>query len=131
MRDLQRVRLVGAEMRIDRTAFSRLWRQAVDAGRYGCPHCRAVHEFLATDFERGFGACRGVLDPAWRLGFAAKRPLREDDREACIDFACRGCGAPARIIYRAGRASAMGCLDWEILAVVEAESWPPAAVPTP
>lgn len=114
-------------MRIDRTAFSRLREHAADAGSYRCPHCRTDVDLRAADFERRFGSGSTALDPAWQLRFTGRRPLSEDEREAFLDFACRGCGAPFRIIYRAGRGWAMGCLDWEMVDVLEAEVWPSAA----
>lgn len=119
-----RVRIVPAAMRIDRTAFSRLREQAADIGSYRCPHCQAGAEFRAADFERRFGSGSTALDPVWQLRFTDKRPLRENEREGFLDFACRGCGAPVRIIYRAGCGWAMGCLDWETAEVLEAEAWP-------
>ncbi|MFZ5510660.1 MAG: hypothetical protein ACOZCP_11460, partial [Pseudomonadota bacterium] len=78
-------------MRIDCTAFSRLRERAADAGSYRCPHCRASAQFRAVDFEGCFGFSSSRLDWAWQLSFAHKRLLNEDEREAFLDFACRGC----------------------------------------
>lgn len=122
MTDIHRAKIVAADRRLDRTTFSRLPQQAADAGRYRCPHCRADSELLAADFERRFGARTSALDPAWQACFTGSRPLREDEREGFVDFACRGCGAPVRIIYRAGQGWSMGCLEWQAVAVLEAEA---------
>jgi predicted RNA-binding Zn-ribbon protein involved in translation (DUF1610 family) len=128
--DMSTVRILPAETRIDRCEFSRLPEHVVhntDIGTYKCPHCGSSVEFRTKHFEKHFDSTFTNLDLLWHERFTAKRPVRDSDWESFLDFLCPGCNAPVRIIYRAGPEWAMGCHGWQLVDVVEAESWPNAA----
>jgi len=121
------VRVLPAEMRVDRVSFSRLpefTKHTTDTGTYVCAHCTTAVAFRTRNFEKHFDTSFTNLDAFWHNQFTSRRPLQSGEWEAFLDFACPGCGAPVRIIYRAGPEWAMGCHGWQLIEVLEAECWP-------
>jgi DNA-directed RNA polymerase subunit RPC12/RpoP len=92
---------VAASKRCDQLAFSELTEadHAVDVGVYACPHCKSRIQFSTTAL-RQFEAARGLaLGPAWNERCQAFRPL--EGAQYAMDFRCRGCDRPIRIVYEA------------------------------
>jgi predicted RNA-binding Zn-ribbon protein involved in translation (DUF1610 family) len=115
------VRRLPAAERLDRTQFrseAEYLDHVVQLSAYRCPHCGAEIEFLGRHV--GFGHTTAGIDVRWRSAFDTARPLEQFER--ALDFRCPGC-APARIVY-AQMSDLSKTFDWDLLEVVEADTWP-------
>ena len=121
------VRRIAAIERLDRTEFRsgvEYLDHVVQLAAYRCPHCGVGVEFQGRHLSGGHSSgsqAPAAIDLPWRSAFDAARPL--DPFEWALDFSCPGCGAPVRIVY-AQMSDGSKSLDWDLLEVVEAITWP-------
>ncbi|MEO1034390.1 MAG: hypothetical protein AAFX44_02405 [Pseudomonadota bacterium] len=113
--------------RLDRQTFSyqsEVTDEAVDLGRYICPHCGHTFELEMRHFRLHEGTNFSNLNEIWRKHFDAFRAARQEAWESYLDFHCAGCRAPVRLIYEPDSKWAMGTHAWRITEIIEASAWP-------
>jgi hypothetical protein len=113
--------VVDARERLDRVTFNpqvEYTDHIVEVGVYSCPHCQTEVQFNTGTLRQFERATVSPLGPEWGSRCEAVRPL--GPWEWAMDFACRGCSRPVRIIYGHDGEYAMGAWKYRVLSVIEA-----------
>jgi hypothetical protein len=114
--------VVPATDRVDRLQFSGLaeWNErVVHVGAYTCPSCGTEAEFNTGTLRKAEEKVESPLGTEWSARCNVERPLGA--WEWALDFKCRGCNAPVRIIFAADGEYAMGSHNHVLVDVIEQE----------
>jgi hypothetical protein len=112
--------IVSAEDRVDRVCFNPQveWTDhVIHVGAYTCPRCATEFEFNTGTLRHFERSERSPLGPDWERQCLAARPL--GPWEWALDFRCRGCDAPVRLVYAHDGEYAMGAWKYRVLQALE------------
>jgi predicted RNA-binding Zn-ribbon protein involved in translation (DUF1610 family) len=112
-------RVIDASERFDATQFdvrSESLDHTIHIACYTCPNCGFKVRFNTNDLYRG-PAFPFSNETAKRIENA--RPINQTLWERAFDFLCPGCKMSVRVIAQPGNSFAMGCYNWQFVAVIE------------
>ena len=93
----------------------------INTSIYKCPKCDTQISFNTNDFQKHAATNFSNLPAKIDSYIYSVRPLDSESWESFLDFSCRGCEMPIRVIFTPWE-FAMGCYGFDIASVIEIET---------
>ncbi|GAA6146021.1 hypothetical protein NBRC116585_21390 [Thalassolituus maritimus] len=95
--------------------------QTATSTSYRCDHCSVINTLTHSAFDKALFKDSSVFNQDLLELINAVRKFERGHWEEFLDFKCRGCNSPVRVIYEPNEFR-MGCHYYQLKLVIEAAS---------